>query len=217
MQGIEKVKDGANQEKDSNPQVTSNPQAQAVLVTEIANITLPNATNKISTETLDNKTTKDVSGAVEELPGANEDEEDGSESGSEYTAKSVKVTTPRRKCPVSPTRLATLENLSYEIMTNTLPIAKMKRILPDEQLRVQEKWPILSNYRKETVLPSVKAGKQRLTADMSKLHTKLNDYFQCDNFPLWQYKYVPPAYPTRYRLLKAIETESIQLPTLPKH
>lgn len=123
----------------------------------------------------------------------------------------------RSRCPVSPNRLATLQSLSYEIMTNTLPIEKMKRILPEEKLSIHEQWPILSNYRKQTVLPSVKAGKQRLAADMSNLHAKINEYFKCDNFPLWQYKYVPKDHTRRYRLLKAIETERIPLPTLPKH
>ena len=118
---------------------------------------------------------------------------------------------------VSPNRLATLESLSYEIMTSTLPINKMKRILPEERTPVQERWPILSNYRKQNVLPSVKRGKKRLTHDMSELHTKINEYFDCDNFPLWQYKYVPKQQHRKYRLLKAIETESLSLPIIPKH
>jgi len=121
-----------------------------------------------------------------------------------------------RKCTVSPQRLATLESLSYEIMTNTLPINKMKRILPNERVSVHDQWPMLSNYRKQTVLPGVKAGKQKLTEDMGKLHTKINEYFSCDNFPLWQYKYIPKEYPRKYRLLKAIETEDVTLPNLPK-
>ena len=146
-----------------------------------------------------------------------------SPSEEDFSFKKIVVKRPRKKTegrkkrPVSPNRLATLESLSYEIMTSTLPINKIKRILPDKQLPVQEKWPILSNYRKQMVLPSVKQSKQRLADDMSVLHTKINEYFDCDNFPLWQYKYVPKEYPTKYRLLKAIETEEIQLPTLPKH
>ncbi|XP_067943464.1 uncharacterized protein [Watersipora subatra] len=122
----------------------------------------------------------------------------------------------RKNRPVSPNRLVTLESLSYEIMTNTLPIDKLKRILPEENLPVHEKWPILSNYRKQTILPNVKARKKQLHEDMDHLHKRINEYFGCENFPLWQYKYVPKDYSTKYKLLKAIETEGIHLPTLPK-
>lgn len=144
-----------------------------------------------------------------------DDQESESETGSIKPQK-AKAPPPRR-CAVSPSRLTTLESLSYEIMTNTLPIQKMKRILTDNQVSVQDSWPILSNYRKQTVLPSVKRGKQRLSHEMGDLHTRINDYFNCDNFPLWQYKYIPKQKPQKYRLLEAIKTEPISFPTLPKH
>ena len=135
---------------------------------------------------------------------------------SDYASVKERKKVVREKRAISPSRLATLEKMSFEIMTNTLPLTKLKRIIPDEQLPVHEKWPVLSNYRKQRVLPSVKEGKQRLEEDMSDLHGRLNKYFNCDNFPLSQYKYVAKAHPRKYRLLKAIETEDLSLPVLPR-
>ena len=65
------------------------------------------------------------------------------------------VVAPVRKTLVSPGRISMLESLSYEIMTRTLPVQKLKRVIPDEPLPVKESWPILSNYRKQTILPQV--------------------------------------------------------------
>lgn len=123
----------------------------------------------------------------------------------------------KKKRPVTPNRLATLESLSFEIMTNTLPIDKLKRVVPEESLPIHQCYPILSNYRKTIMKPSVKEGKQKVAEDMQSLHKKLNDYFKCDNFPLSHYQPVPKEHPRKYRLLKAIETENIKLPVLPKH
>lgn len=166
------------------------------------------------TETINSTEAADPPAEAEEEP----DDEDGDTPRSDNSKKPIKKkTAPRRADTVSPNRLATLESLSYEIMTSTLPINKMKRILPEERTPVQERWPILSNYRKQNLLPSVKRGKKKLTHDMSQLHTKINQYFDCDDFPLWQYKYVPKQQPRKYRLLKAIETEPLNLPIIPKH
>ena len=169
---------------------------EGILITEI---------NKVSEE------------PVEAMHDETDLDEDTPRSDDSKKAAVKRKTGRARANAVSPNRLATLESLSYEIMTSTLPINKMKRILPEERTPVQERWPILSNYRKQNVLPSVKRGKKRLTHDMSELHTKINEYFDCDNFPLWQYKYVPKQQPRKYRLLKAIETESLSLPIIPKH
>ena len=117
---------------------------------------------------------------------------------------------------MTPNRLVTLESLSFEIMTNTLPINKLKRVVPEEPLPIQEKYPILSNYRRRRVIPSVKEGKQKVSVEMEGLHKKLNDYFKCDNFPLSKYEFIPKEQPRKYRLLKAIETEDISLPIIPK-
>lgn len=49
-----------------------------------------------------------------------------------------------------------LENLSQDIMTATLPANRLRRILPEQPKGVGDRYPIMSNYRRNLMLPDGK-------------------------------------------------------------
>lgn len=58
--------------------------------------------------------------------------------------------------PISESDRSLLEKMSEEIMAATLPANRLKRIVPDDHTTVENKYPIMSNYRRSTILPDGK-------------------------------------------------------------
>lgn len=107
-----------------------------------------------------------------------------------------------------------LEKLSKDIITATLPVNRLKRIIPSEERNPGQSYPIMSYYRKSTILPQIRKIKRKLPKDTHHLHLKINQYFGT-HLSLSSYFIPKSAKPHKQRLLKAISNDNFSLPQIP--